>query len=987
MGMGVLNQNFGTVAPSNMNIQGTYSIRYQVTTVDEPSFNKQGSSQKPIPIKLISITAMNEYCYKSLEELRIEDYRIKKSGVIPQMQPAAQNMGMINSQNFGAPNTGQTLFGQPQQQNQQSTGLFGSGMGNTQQSSGGLFGSNTQSGGLFGKPAGPANQQTGMGLFGSNTTANMGTGLNVNQQQHGGLFGQTNTQPNIFGQNTVQQQKPATGGLFGNTSNTQQPTSSLFGSQTATTQPQSSGVFAGVTNINQQSSSGLFGNQQQNTSLFSGMSNTQQPTSNLFGGTTATGQQPSSSLFGGVSNTNQQPTSSLFGGTTATAQQPSSGLFGSTTTQPQNTSLFGAQQGSSSLFGNQQGSTSLFGGVSNTSQQPSTSFFAGQSGVSNNQQQPTTSLFGGLSSTQQTSGSLFGGQKSTSTLFGQTAPQPQMGTSSLFGGDANKTGLFLNTPSAHPTDLASLQAAQMVKGAANAYLDLINVGKKSIEEVLDDIQKDYLEEQFNNSFKKIQSKSYNLYNEEFKRFYPETLPFDILNKYTDYNYLEKEDKKLTYYRTAADFSYMDSFLKSKRVGLGSSKRFDLLEPSELERNKAYSTNTNIFKQMQLSKEREMMRNLHIKPEELERNYRNLERFRNEIYRDNTRKISDLYDKNYRTNLELRKSHSYDPILSGESSSKFLNNLESGVNNLLLERKSDQSDFRDNYIINVVLQDPIKFSTKITIMKNKTVCSLKKIIADELSQKNPSLFRKLNEDNFFLFKNYAIIRENCDIETAKISNGDTIYILLNERLEKIKMKEDQLNEEVNEASGIPSQRKDSANYKISEIRKKKSHSTTAKNKEKEQNKNDLAPLELLPRIERKKYITNPSYSEICRMNLTQLENVNNFTIYNDYGKIIFDGITDLTGLNIDQIVHIGEGEISLYKSENLLVTPEVGKELNKPATIYMNNLHPENVCEDYDEKQDYGKLLASLEDMCREKGVNFFCFYLLILFVIVIIKIY
>lgn len=985
--MGINNQSFGggfnnpsgfgaQTTTVNMNIQGTYSIQYQVTTVDEPSFNKQqGNAQKPIPIRIISITAMSQCAHKSLEELRIEDFRIKKSGNIPQMQNPAQGMGMMNTQqSFGGHSQG--LFGQQQQNQPQSTGLFGAQQNQQQQQGTSLFGGNQQ------QAQAPAQQ--GFGLFGSTSASNLGSGLSSNLQQ-GGLFGQQSTQSGLFGA-----PKPSVqpSNLFGGAQAQPQGTS-LFGAQ----QPQANQANQPQA---QQNTGGLFG------SLGLGQNQQQQP-GGLFAAPAAqqNQQQQAGGLFGSSAQQQQSSLGSLFG---QSAQQPpqSGGLFGQSAQQQQAGGLFGAQpstQQTGGLFGNaaqQKPVGSLFGG-SSTAQAPGSSLFSGASAAAPQQQ---SSLFGGNSSSglfggqaQQSTGSslfsgqqaakpagglfaapnqpatsLFGGQTGTSSLFGGTSGQTQLGlqSSSLFGDNAQKGGLFASAASAQPVDFTALQnqamAAQGLARPTNAYLDLINVGKKSIEEVLEDIQKDYLEAQFDKSFRKIQPKSSNIYNEEFKRFYPETIPFDLHNKYSDYNYYQRELDRSDFYR-GRDSSYMDSFLKSKR-GVPHGKRFDLLESSPSDYRKPSAQNVNIFKQMQLNKEREMMQNLHIKPEELERNYRNLEKLRYDIYRENSKKLSDIYEKNYKTQ-DLRKTQSADFAQRTESS-QILHNIEDQVGNLLLERKSDFSNLSDLFEINVILQDPIKYVTKIKINKNKPVSLLKKTIADELCEKYPAVFRKIKEDSFLLMKNYAIVRDEATVESAKLNDGDTVYILLHERFEKIKFAKEE------EASKNKLNRKESSISNANDSKKKRS---AAKAKENKELKSELAPIEKLPKLERKGYYTIPSYSEICRMSLKELENVEDFTIYNEFGKIVFEELTDLTELNIDQIVNICEREITLYRNGRDKITPEIGKGLNKPATIYMYKLYPENVCEDdYDDKLDYPKLLSCLEDLCISMGVSLFLLF-------------
>lgn len=147
---------------------------------------------------------------------------------------------------FGSTNTGSTLFGQNQQQQQpQQTGTSLFGGGQTQQSGTSLFGGNQQ-------------QEQKPSLFGSLGT---GTTTNTTGSAFGGLGGNQNNQTgttSLFGntQNQAQQQKP--GGLFGNTG------SSLFGNQNNATQNTGS-LFGSQPQQQQQgglASGSLFGSQQ-----------------------------------------------------------------------------------------------------------------------------------------------------------------------------------------------------------------------------------------------------------------------------------------------------------------------------------------------------------------------------------------------------------------------------------------------------------------------------------------------------------------------------------------------------------------------------------------------------------------------------------------------------------------------------------------------------------------------------------------------------
>ncbi|KAH6718523.1 nucleoporin complex subunit 54-domain-containing protein [Leptodontidium sp. MPI-SDFR-AT-0119] len=172
-----------------------------------------------------------------------------------------------------------------------------------------MFGaSKPAGGGLFGSSVNTNTQQPSGGLFGSLGTSNQ---QNQQQQGGGGMFSN-------LGQNT--QQNQGTGGLFGNlgqsTQNQQQQGGGLFGS-TPQTQPQPGGLF-GQSQNNQQSG-GLFGG-----GLGQNQNNQQQRSGGLFGGIGQgqnNQQQQQGGFLGGLgqSQNNQLQQNSLFG---QSSQQP-----------------------------------------------------------------------------------------------------------------------------------------------------------------------------------------------------------------------------------------------------------------------------------------------------------------------------------------------------------------------------------------------------------------------------------------------------------------------------------------------------------------------------------------------------------------------------------------------------------------------------------------------------------------------------------------
>ncbi|XP_069700414.1 uncharacterized protein [Periplaneta americana] len=313
-------------------------------------------------------------------------------------------------------------------------GIFG----NTSQSSGGVFGTSTntssqtsqQNSGLFGNLTNPSG-----GMFGS------GSSTSGQSQPSTGLFGS--------GSSTPSQPLLSSTGVFGSTSNqiTPQPSGGLFGSNTSLTTPttQSSGsVFGSGGNLTPQSSGGPFSS---NANVPTPSS---QASSGLFGniGSPAVQtSQSSGSLFGSPSTQLAQSSGGMFGSGSSSTAQPSGGVFASSgNAQP----MFGfgstpaatpVQQTSTStstgLFGT---STSLqtpfqFGASSNstssTAPQSTGGFNFGSSGV--NPSAPAINFSAGTSSSNTAfqfgagAAPMFSGQPSGQGMFsigsGSTAPR------------------------------------------------------------------------------------------------------------------------------------------------------------------------------------------------------------------------------------------------------------------------------------------------------------------------------------------------------------------------------------------------------------------------------------------------------------------------------------------------------------------------------------------------------------------------------------
>ena len=66
---------------------------------------------------------------------------------------------------------------------------------------------------------------------------------------------------------------------------------------------------------------------------------------------------------------------------------------------------------------------------------------------------------------------------------------------------------------------------------------------------------------------------------------------------------------------------------------------------------------------------------------------------------------------------------------------------------------------------------------------------------------------------------------------------------------------------------------------------------------------LASEELVPKLTRPNYYTEPSLTRLCRMSEEELSQVKDFSVGNEFGKIMFEGKTDVRGLDLDDIINI------------------------------------------------------------------------------------
>lgn len=94
------------------------------------------------------------------------------------------------------------------------------------------------------------------------------------------------------------------------------------------------------------------------------------------------------------------------------------------------------------------------------------------------------------------------------------------------------------------------------------------------------------------------------------------------------------------------------------------------------------------------------------------------------------------------------------------------------------------------------------------------------------------------------------------------------------------------------------------------------------------------------LERPGYFTIPSIQDLISIYDPKTNEclVENFSIGRvDYGCITFPGITNVCGMNLDELVHIRRKEVHVYPDDNR--KPPVGQGLNKPAEITLHRIWP------------------------------------------------
>lgn len=121
--------------------------------------------------------------------------------------------------------------------------------------------------------------------------------------------------------------------------------------------------------------------------------------------------------------------------------------------------------------------------------------------------------------------------------------------------------------------------------------------------------------------------------------------------------------------------------------------------------------------------------------------------------------------------------------------------------------------------------------------------------------------------------------------------------------------------------------------------------------------------LLPRLQRPEYYSSPSIEKMSQMSEADVSQIDNLEIGRyGCGNIRWPGLTDVRRLDLDNIVHIESGSLTLYAD---LEKPPSGEGLNKEAVVCLHVKPSRNVSSDRIEK-----LQAKLAQVSESFGGNF-----------------
>lgn len=123
--------------------------------------------------------------------------------------------------------------------------------------------------------------------------------------------------------------------------------------------------------------------------------------------------------------------------------------------------------------------------------------------------------------------------------------------------------------------------------------------------------------------------------------------------------------------------------------------------------------------------------------------------------------------------------------------------------------------------------------------------------------------------------------------------------------------------------------------------------------------------LAPQLTRAGYFTRPSVLDMSSMSETELMQIDNFEVCREgFGSIKWLGVTDVRGLDLDELVDIGKGAVTVCPDGN---RAPVGTQLNKSAVIC---LKVQRTASSQDEAARLKKRIQQLTEKAGHKFISY-----------------
>eukprot|EP00826_Nyctotherus_ovalis_P011853 TRINITY_DN13088_c0_g1_i1.p1 TRINITY_DN13088_c0_g1~~TRINITY_DN13088_c0_g1_i1.p1 ORF type:complete len:489 (+),score=51.57 TRINITY_DN13088_c0_g1_i1:678-2144(+) len=199
------------------------------------------------------------------------------------------------------------------------------------------------------------------------------------------------------------------------------------------------------------------------------------------------------------------------------------------------------------------------------------------------------------------------------------------------------------------------------------------------------------------------------------------------------------------------------------------------------------------------------------------------------------------------------------------------------------------------------------------------CKIRKIKNEALAElKDPS---KENAPHYRLLKDNSLLNDEDTLAEAKLKNKDRLLLIIDKNA--VRSKED---------CAIAPRLK-------------------------------LADESLVPKITKSGYKIYPEVKKLFRMTEAELKAVKDLEVENEWGKILFEGCTDVTGIDFDSIIEIVHEKVVVYSEDSL--KPPVGQKLNKPATIHLYKCFPKT-----SGTTSVDKFAGRLKNTTKRQGASF-----------------